>query len=227
LLLYYITDRQQFRGSPAEQRRALLAKIAEAARAGVHYIQLREKDLSICELEQLAREAVAAVRETGNRKPETVLLINSRADVAIAAGADGVHLPAGDLAASEVRALWSAATRSSQLTTRSCTIGVSCHSAEEVRSAASHGADFAVFGPVFEKSGDKGIGLAALRQACAQGPAVAKTEGAFPSSMPVLALGGVTLANAADCLRAGVAGIAGIRLFQQNDVADVVRALQG
>jgi thiamine-phosphate pyrophosphorylase len=234
LLLYYITDRRQFPGSPADQRRALLAKIAEAAAAGVDYIQLREKDLSPRELEALAREALTAISPTASsaptttdQRPTTRLLINSRADVALAVGAAGVHLPSGDLPPSEVRALWSAATRSSQLATRSCTIGVSCHSAVEVRSAASHAADFAVFGPVFEKEGAQGAGLAALRQACAQTPAVAKTEGAFPSSMPVLALGGVTLANASDCLRAGAAGIAGIRLFQQNDVATVVRALRG
>jgi thiamine-phosphate pyrophosphorylase len=232
LLLYYITDRRQFPGSPADQRRALLAKIAEAAAAGVDYIQLREKDLTIRDLETLAREALTAISATvssaattNDQRPKTRLLVNSRTDIALAVGAAGVHLPSGDLPASEVRAL--AATVHRPLSTVHFLIGVSCHSAAEVRSAASHAADFAVFGPVFEKEGAQGAGLAALRQACAQTPAVAKTEGAFPSSMPVLALGGVTLENARDCLRAGAAGIAGIRLFQQNDVATVVRALRG
>ena len=92
MLLYYITDRRQFPGTPPEQRDRLLAKIAEAARAGVDLIQLRERDLSARELLQLAMEAVAAVRETRNAKRETRLLINSRLDVALACGADGVHL---------------------------------------------------------------------------------------------------------------------------------------
>jgi thiamine-phosphate pyrophosphorylase len=225
VLLYYITDRRQFPGPPTEQRHALLAKIAEAARAGVDYIQLREKDLSARELEQLAREAVALLLRptTKGQRPTTRFLINSRADVALAVGADGVHLPSGDLRASEVRALWGSATRTSQLAIRNFAIGVSCHTAEEIAAAESQGADLAVFGPVFEKigaeePGKSGAGLAALRAAC--------TRGAHTTAMPVLALGGVTLANAKDCIRAGAAGVAGIRLFQQNDVARVVRELR-
>lgn len=230
MLLYYITDRRQFPGGPAEQRRALLAKIAEAARAGVDHIQLREKDLCARDLEALAREAVAllAGRKTEDRSLKTLLLLNSRTDVALASGAAGVHLPAGDLAASEVRALWAAATRTSHLAPRTCTIGVSCHAANEVASAESHGADLAVFGPVFEKSGSAVDGLAALRAACSRGSrTVARTEAGYATTMPVLALGGVTLANAAECMRAGAAGVAGIRLFQENDVAKVVRSLRG
>src|ERR1700682_1576268 len=101
-LLYYITDRSQFPGDERARRRALLAKIAEAARAGVDYIQLRERDLSTRELETLAREVVAAVRENS---PSTRLLINSRTDVALAAGADGVHLLADECKPHEVRQL--------------------------------------------------------------------------------------------------------------------------
>lgn len=225
MLLYYITDRRQFPGSPAEQRRALLAKIAEAARAGVDYIQLREKDLPVRELESLTREAIAAARPaTDDRRPTTRLLVNSRADVALACGADGVHLPAGDLAASEVRAL--AATRNSQVTTLNFLIGVSCHSATDVAAADAHGADFAVFGPVFEKSGNTGVGSKALAEACKRVGPVARTEGGHRGALPVLALGGVTVANAAECLRAGAAGVAGIRLFQENDAAAVVAALR-
>jgi thiamine-phosphate pyrophosphorylase len=238
VLLYYITDRRQFAGTPEAQRRALLGKIADAARAGVDYIQLREKDLSACELEQLAREAVAALSPfrpaTNDQRPTTRLLINSRADVALAVGADGVHLPAADLSASEVRALWGSATRNSQLATRNCLLGVSCHSSGEVSSAESHAADFAVFGPVFEKAGETpsgkpGAGLAALRAACARGArnrVVPRTEAGYATAMPVLALGGVTLANARECLRAGAAGVAGIRLFQDGDVARVVAELR-
>src|SRR6266851_312373 len=94
--LYYITDRSQFVGDEPTRRRHLLDKIAEAALCGVDYIQLREKDLSTHDLELLAREAVVTIRQNQspptNRTPSTRLLINSRTDVAIAAGAQGVHL---------------------------------------------------------------------------------------------------------------------------------------
>src|SRR5580704_879241 len=103
MLLYYITDRKSLAGTDAQQRHELLVKIGDAARAGVDYIQLREKDLMARDLERLARDAVRAVRDCS---ATAKLLINGRCDVAIATEADGVHLPAGDLAASEVRALW-------------------------------------------------------------------------------------------------------------------------
>src|ERR1700724_1350794 len=107
-LLYYITGRSQFPGDEGARRRALLAKVAEAARAGIDYIQLREKDLSARELETLARQVVAAVRENS---PSTRLLINSRTDVALAAGADGVHLRADDVEPHEVRRVLDASDR--------------------------------------------------------------------------------------------------------------------
>jgi thiamine-phosphate pyrophosphorylase len=205
LLLYYITDRKQFRGPEPRRRELLLVKIAEAARAGVDYIQLREKDLPARELESLAREAVRLVRETGNVKHETRFLINSRSDVALATGADGVHLPSDDIPASDARAIWSP---------RHAVIAVSCHAAEEVRLAEAQGADFAVFGPIFEKVGTPlSVGLDALHSACL-------------GHMPVLAIGGVTLESARACIAAGAAGIAAIRLFQQNDISGIVGALQ-
>ncbi len=250
MLLYYITDRRQFAGDTTAQRHALLAKIAEAARCGVDYIQLREKDLATRELQRLTYEAVRIVRdvrnqskvEHGNRKLETrksKLLINARTDVALAAGADGVHLPSGDLAPSEVRAIWDATLRSRELRIedgeaelatgdwRPATIAVSCHSVADVLAAESHGADFAVFAPVFEKEGRAGVGLDALRDACCRATARdAKTEAAATGQMPVLALGGVTLANVRACVEAGATGIAGIRLFQENDIAEIVRKLR-
>ena len=108
--------------------RALLRRIAEAACAGVDWIQLREKDLSPRELERLAGEAVSAVRD---HSATTKLLINGRTDVALACGADGVHLPAGELAASEVRALWMQCRASRPL------IGVSAHTTADVHDAKS------------------------------------------------------------------------------------------
>jgi thiamine-phosphate pyrophosphorylase len=210
VLLCYITDRSQFPGNSKDQERLLLAKIAECARAGVDYVQLREKDLSAKELEELACKAVAAIG-SGSR---TGLLINSRIDVALVAGADGVHLPACDLSPSDARVIWDRAGKTGAV------IGVSAHTVEEVSRAEAHGADFAVFAPVFEKTGVANpVGMAQLWQACHRPhPAGAP--------MPVLALGGVTLNNAQRCLDAGAAGIAAIRLFQQGDVEATVQGLR-
>jgi thiamine-phosphate pyrophosphorylase len=213
-LLYYITDRAAFPGDEQTRRLRLLDKIAEAASLGVEYIQLREKDLPARELESLAREAMRIILKlrSENLELRTALLINSRADVALATGADGVHLQADDVSPQEVRGVWK--TGKSR---RDAVIAVSCHSVAEVTQAASSRAMFAVFGPVFEKKdapGTPAAGLDGLRDACR-------------ARIPVLALGGVTLQNAESCLEAGAAGIAGIRLFQENDIATIVRQLRG
>jgi thiamine-phosphate pyrophosphorylase len=91
-------------------------------------------------------------------------------------------------------------------------IGVSCHSPEEVAQAAANSASFAVFAPVFEKKDAQPAGLNLLGEAC-------------KAKIPVLALGGVTLSNAHSCLEAGAAGIAAIRLFQENNIAEVTQRL--
>jgi thiamine-phosphate pyrophosphorylase len=220
--LYYITDRTQFPGNGASRRERLLEQIAQASRAGIDYIQLREKDLPARELESLAREAVRRVKESGLQPgaSRTLILINSRSDIALAAGADGVHLRAGDIAAGDARNLFAQAGVERPL------IAVSCHSPEEVRLAESQGADFVVMGPVFESDvvpgkarrsteRDSKAGLDRLRQACASRLAAAERT-------PVLALGGVTLHNFSQCLAAGAAGVAGIRLFQENDLSALV-----
>lgn len=210
LLLCYITDRKQFPGDGNAQQQRLLEKISECAAAGVDFVQLREKDLSARALEELARKAVAAIPQGSATK----LLINARTDVALACRAHGVHLPARDLPASEVRAIWDRAGLTAAV------IGVSTHSPEEVAQAEAHGADFALFGPVFEKDGESNPGgLDQLRQACR------RPYGAT-ATMPVLALGGITRANAQRCVDAGAAGIAGIRLFQENNVARMVSGLR-
>jgi thiamine-phosphate pyrophosphorylase len=221
-LLYYITDRKQFPGDELARQQRLLHKISDAARAGVDFVQLREKDLSTRDLEQLARRAAEIVRRErscgANQGPGTRLLINSRSDVAIAVGADGVHLRSDDISVAEGRAIWSAVlTRNSKLETRDWIIGVSCHSEAEVRRAASEHADFALFAPVFEKKNAPGFqpaGIEALRKACQH-------------NIRVLALGGVTVENAESCLQAGAAGIAGIRLFQENDIVAIIQSLRG
>jgi thiamine-phosphate pyrophosphorylase len=219
MLLYYITDRAQFSGGERARCDRLLEKIAEAARWGIEFIQLREKDLSARDLEQLTLEAVRLIRHNGSpgsRQRRTRLLINSRADVAIACGADGVHLPAGDLLPDQVRPTWSRSVAYGKTCPDSQpTVAASCHTLEEIAEAKNHGADLAVFGPVWEKRGAPEIGalgLPLLGQACRSG-------------LPIFALGGVDCENARLCMRAGAAGIAAIRLFQENELAEVVRKL--
>ena len=218
MLLYYVTDRRSFAGTDAQQHEALLSRVADAARAGVGRIQLREKDLSPRELERLACEALRAVR-TGSAT--TKLLINGRTDVALAVGADGVHLPDGEIAASEVRALWM------QCSDREPLIGVSAHTTADVCYAEAHAANFAVLAPIFAKGQTSvpGIGLDALRAACVRTGSQDNHE-AKPGRFAVLAMGGVTLSNARACIKAGADGVAGIRLFQQGDVFETVRRLR-
>lgn len=209
MFLYYITDRTQFSGSECGRRTRLLAAITEAALCGVDFIQLREKDLSPRDLESLARESVAAILAAQStlstiQRPllSTKLLINSRVDIAIAAGADGVHLRSGtgELPADEARRIFQRAGIPNPI------IVVSCHTTEEVVKAESHGADFVVFGPVFAKSEAgtevRSEGIRSLEKVC------------MSHRIPVLALGGVDTANARICIDAGAAGVAGIRLFQ-------------
>ncbi|HEX6824629.1 MAG TPA: thiamine phosphate synthase [Candidatus Sulfotelmatobacter sp.] len=217
-VLYYITDRHQFSADEYVSRKHLLAKIREAACAGVDYIQLREKDLRTREMEALSRDAVKVLDELRTENPElrTALLINSRTDIALAVGADGVHLRSDDISPKDVRAIWKAGyvgTAARESSPQLPLVGVSCHTPEEVNHAAENAVNFAAFAPVFEKYGATPAGLDRLRQACR-------------ASIPVLALGGVTLENAESCLQAGAAGIAGIRLFQENNIAEVVHKLR-
>jgi len=210
-LFYYITDRKAFPGDEPTRRRHLLDKIAEAAHAGVDYIQLREKDLRTRDLESLAREAMRLIRGM-----PTAFLINSRTDIALATQADGVHLPANDVSPEEVRIAWKkcgAGAPAREISSLNPQISVSCHQPNELSQAATNGANLALFAPIFEKKDATPAGLEALRQACR-------------AKIPVFALGGITLQNAESCLQAGAAGIAAIRLFQENDIAQVVRALR-
>jgi len=217
-LLYYVTDRNAFPGDEPTRQKRLLEKIREAAEAHLDYIQLREKDLTARDLEVLAREAVKIIHEsklrTENRELRTVLLINSRTDVALATNAHGVHLPANDLSPADVRRIGQHTCGADTLVR--LTISQACHSPEEVRQAADRQADLALFAPVFEKKdrpGTQPAGLEALRQACQY-------------HIPVLALGGITLENAPTCLASGAAGIAAIRLFQDHNIAEIARRLR-
>lgn len=209
MLLYYITDRTQFPGTESERRERLLKKIAEAAHAGVDYVQLREKDLPARELESLAQEAAQVIRDS---RSKTRLLINSRTDIALAARADGVHLTSNDLPPVDVRKIWRAAQKQDEPV---IVIGVSCHNEAEVIDAKRAAADFVVFGPVFEKRAAElsPVGIDQLRKVCRH-------------QIPVIALGGVTLENARSCIEAGASGVAGIRLFQEGDVSITVAKLR-
>ena len=170
-------------------------RIAEAFAAGVDFVQLRAKELDARELLRLG-EAAAQVKESSK------LLINDRLDVALACGADGVHLPSNRPPVSAYRAI----------APPGFVISVSCHTQAEVERAAIEGADFAVLAPIFSTPG-KGppIGLDALRLAVRVG-------------IPVLALGGITRENAITCRDAGAAGIAAIRLFE--DAPDLPAVLK-
>lgn len=198
-LLYYITDRRQLSGGD------VLAVIAAAARAGVDLIQVREKDLSTRELLALIEQAVAACAGTSVR-----LLVNDRLDVALAAGPDvGVHLPADAIAPCVLRGRFGGG----------LLIGVSCHSAIEVARAETDGADFVVFGPVFETPSKIAYGPPLGLEKLAEASRAVR--------IPVLALGGITRENAGACLAAGASGLAAIRLFQQTESMEaLVRELR-
>src|SRR5271156_4159442 len=192
MLRYYITDRTAFPGDEQTRRRRLLDKIAEAASAGVNYIQLREKDLPARDLELLAREAICLINKlrAGNHELRTALLINSRTDIALATNAAGVHLPANDISPAEVPSIWKRGLEkcgpgspAREISPKNAPISISCHSPEDVFQAAANSATLALFAPVFEKKdvpGTSPTGLDALRQAC-------------HAKIPVLALGGITL----------------------------------
>jgi thiamine-phosphate pyrophosphorylase len=170
--------------------------VSYAAASGAEMIQVRAKTLSGRDLLAFARQAV--VRAGG-----CPVLVNSRFDIALAAGAQGVHLPAHSIAPALIR----------RLVPSSFRIGVSCHAVDEIRAAQKEGADFVVFGPVFttrSKPGASPVGLPMLREVCRE------------VEIPVYALGGVTRANAPLCIEAGAAGVAGISLFRPGCVTPMM-----
>lgn len=178
--LYLVTDRRATRGRP-------LGEVVDAAlEGGVDAVQLREKDLTTRELFALARELRAVTRRHG-----APLLINDRIDVALAVDADGVHLPNDSFAVSDAR----------NLLGPNRLIAVSTHSQADLDRAA--GADFAVFGPVFETPSKRQYGAP-------QGVDGLRGISAA-ASLPIVAIGGIDESNAAAVAAGGCAGIAVIR----------------
>ncbi len=197
-----ITDRR--RGDGAGD---MVWRVAAAGRAGVHRVQIRERDLDGRLLLEVVGACVDAVRQTPTR-----IVVNERADVARAAGAHGVHLRGDSMPASRLRAL--AGPR--------FLIGRSIHSVDEARRATRDGAvDYLRFGPVLPTASTPGAAPA--------GPATLEAV-VRSTTVPVLAVGGVTAETVPAIARAGAAGAGAIGLFagrdSDRDVRDTVRALQ-
>ncbi len=183
---YLITDR---RLAPAGDLPALVGRALAGVPPGAAAVQLREKDLGAAELLRLARALREVTRRAGAR-----LLINDRVDVALAAGADGVHLAGHSLPAAEAR----------RLLGPHRLLGASAHDVAQARAAREGGCDFATFSPLYYTPSKAAYGapqgLSALREA---------TRELAP--FPLVALGGVTLERAPECREAGAAAAAVIR----------------
>ena len=180
--------------------------VEAAVAAQIPLLQLREKHLNARVLYELATRAVKITRGSSTR-----LLINDRSDIARAAGADGVHLASGSLTADVMRDIYGS----------EFIIGVSTHSLEQAQAARNAGGDFVVLGPVFETESKRGfgepLGLKKLSEA-----ATALDE------FPILAIGGVAQENVAECFRAGAAGVAAIRLFNDEErMGTIVEEIRG
>jgi thiamine-phosphate pyrophosphorylase len=192
-IIYLITSGATTQDStPAsEDFQQVLALVRAATRARIPLVQLREKNLTTRTLYELAARSSEITRGT-----ETRLLINDRADIARAARADGCHLTTRSLDTSVIRRAFGT----------DFLIGVSTHSLAEARAARDRGADFAVFGPVFDTPSKHAygapVGLESLREAAHK-----------LSPFPLLALGGIALENSSEVSRTGASGVAAIRLF--------------
>ena len=206
-ILCYVTDRKSFAPSEGAANARVLRTIREAIAGGVDWVQIREKDMAAGELLELAQQAVRA----GDAR--TKIIVNDRLDVAIATSAAGVHLGRESAPASEV-VRWCRKGNAP----REFMVGVSCHGVAEAREAESAGASYVIFGPVFDTPSKREfgepVGIAQLAVVCAA------------LKIPVLAIGGIDTQNARECLQAGAAGIAAIRMFQDaRNTAELKRTI--
>ncbi len=196
-LIYPVTSGETTaQTTPDDPRFSNILRLVQAAVAAkVSLLQIREKSLPARVLYELTARAGEITRGS-----QTRLLINDRSDIARAASADGVHLTTRSLPAEVVRSIYGA----------EFLIGVSTHSLETAQAAAKAGADFVVFGPVFETESKRvygePLGLEKLRE-------VTSELGEFP----VVAIGGITIENVEKCFAVGASGVAAIRLL--NDVS--------
>jgi thiamine-phosphate pyrophosphorylase len=223
-ILCYVTDRRSLEASrQPDLIEALLEKIELAAAAGVDWIQIREKDLSGKQSLLLVEKALDRVlrlpshRQAAAGKPPRIL-VNDRLDVALAARARGLHLGENSMPAREAKRLL-LSSPAAETFAHEFILGVSCHSLEAAKAAASSGANYIFFGPVFATPSKAAYGspqgLDHLAAVCSS------------VEIPVLAIGGITPGNASSCLSAGASGIAAIRLFQDSaDLRSIVRAIR-
>src|SRR5580704_11659720 len=205
-IICYVTDRRTLPAGKTEGallNKILLDTIRAAAAAGVDWVQIREKDLSTRELFGLVREAVvfASARPDSTHSQSIKVIVNDRLDVALAAGAAGVHLGHASAPAREVVRWCHAGNAPADFL-----VGVSCHSLEGAQEAENAGARYTYFGPIYETPSKIPFGKPHGVEELAQ---VAKAV-----RIPVIAIGGINESNAADCMRAGAEGIAAIRLVQ-------------
>jgi len=196
-IVCYVTDRKLL--GTAAPVPSVLEKIQMAAQAGVDWIQIREKDLPARELLTLTREAVSMADSSGRK---TQVIVNDRLDIALAAAAAGVHLGSESVPARDVSRWCRAGNAPSGFR-----IGVSCHTMEDASEAESAGADYVFFGPIFDTPSKRSFGapqgISRLKDVCSA------------VRIPVIAIGGMNRENAAESIRAGAAGIAAIRMFQE------------
>jgi len=203
-ILCYVTDRTALQGGSQNGFDRVQNKVLIAAAAGIDWIQIREKDLPTRELLTLAGDAVR-IAHAASDGPRVIL--NDRLDIALAAGADGVHLGGESIVSAGVIQWCRRGNAPPEFL-----IGVSCHRIEEALEAERAGASYIFFGPVYDTPSKRSFGsphgIARLTRVC---EAV---------RIPMVAIGGVTETNAAETLRAGAAGIAAIRLFQESEDAE-------
>lgn len=207
-ILYLITRGATTEATTADSAefRNILRQAAAAVTAGIQLIQIREKLLTAQVLFELTAGVVALTRGSLTR-----VLVNDRADIAAGAGADGVHLTTRSVAPEVIRKSFGA----------KFLIGASTHSQAEVKLAREQGADFAVFGPIFATSSKEKYGPPL-------GPEKLNDAVQASASFPLIALGGISLENANQCLRAGASGIGGITLFgEPNTLALAVETIDG